>query len=148
MSAVVLNASSVFPRSYVFLNKILCFTSFVKNKKASIIILLGKEMADLREIFAKNLKKNRRICGFSQAKLAEMAGVSTHHIAMIELKRNFPTSDLMERIAKALNIKVYELFLESDSLPSDLEKLRLQIKDDFKQAFDEYILNLLKSTTP
>jgi DNA-binding XRE family transcriptional regulator len=47
-------------------------------------------MSQPRDIFAKNLKKNRRKCGFSQAKLADKVNVSTHHIAMIELARNFP----------------------------------------------------------
>ena len=69
-------------------------------------------MASLREVFVENLKKKRRFCGISQAKLAEMAEVSTHHIAMIEIGRNFPTTELIERIAKALKIEAYELFVD------------------------------------
>jgi len=92
-------------------------------------------MARPRDIFAQNLKKKRKICGFSQAKLAEKVNVSTHHIAMIELARNFPTSELMERIADALDIKIYELFLENQSLNEELEQLRRNIKDDIKELF-------------
>jgi len=42
----------------------------------------------LREIFSKNLRKNRRKCGFSQEKLAEKAGISTQYLAMMEIARN------------------------------------------------------------
>lgn len=96
-------------------------------------------MANLKEIFAKNLKEKRRKSGFTQAKLAEKVDVSTHHIAMIEIGRNFPTAELIERIANTLKIEVYELFLKKALSPSkDLEHLRLQIKNDMKQLFKEY----------
>jgi len=80
-------------------------------------------MTSLREIFAHNLKKYRRNCGFSQSKLAEMVGVSTHHIAMIEIARNYPAMDLVERLAIALNIEIYELFIDSLSGPGQMERL-------------------------
>ena len=96
-------------------------------------------MAKLREIFAKNLKEKRRICGFSQAALAEKVNVSTHHIAMIELARNFPTSELIERIANALNIEYFELFLEKNhSRNVELDNLRKAIKGDMQELLDNY----------
>lgn len=98
-------------------------------------------MAQPKKIFAKNLRENRRKCGFSQEKLAEKVNVSTHHIAMIEIARNFPTSELIERIANALNVKICELFIESYSASEELEKLRMEIKSDMKQLFDEFIEN-------
>ena len=80
-------------------------------------------MANLRETFAYNLKKYRRNCGFSQGKLAEMVDVSTHHIAMMEIARNYPAMDLVERLANVLNIEVYELFLGTTSSPEEMERL-------------------------
>ena len=68
-------------------------------------------MARLQDIFVKNLKKHRRKSGFTQAQLAEKVNVSTHHIGMIELSRNYPTLALVERITDALGIEVYELFI-------------------------------------
>ena len=78
-------------------------------------------MAQLRETLAYNLKENRRKCGFTQAQLAEKVNVSTHHIAMIEIARNYPTLELAERIADALDIEVYELFLKEPT-PKDALK--------------------------
>ena len=101
--------------------------------------LLGNYMARLREIFANNLKEKRQKCGFSQAKLAELVNVSTHHIAMIEITRNFPTTDLIERIANALNIQIYELFIEEENSPyKEFGQLRKEIRDDMKQLLSEY----------
>jgi transcriptional regulator with XRE-family HTH domain len=80
-------------------------------------------MTNLREIFAHNLKKKRQNCGFSQAKLAEMVSVSTHHIATIETARNYPTLDLVERMANALDIEIYEFFINPLSTPEEMERL-------------------------
>jgi transcriptional regulator with XRE-family HTH domain len=90
-----------------------------------------------QSIFVQNLKKHRRNCGFTQEQLAEKVNVSTHHIGMIESSRNNPTLDLVERIATALNIKVYELFMDPLSPNEELERLRLEIRDDMKQLLGE-----------
>ena len=97
-------------------------------------------MASLREIFIENLKKKRRNCGLSQAKLAEITEVSTHHIAMIEIGRNFPTTELIERIANALNIAAFELFVdETCPAKSEFEQLRNEIKGDIQQLLADFL---------
>ena len=98
----------------------------------------------LREIFAKNLRENRRRCGFSQEKLAEKAEISTQYLAMMEIARKFPTSEVLERIAAALNIKVYELFLIDYSPREELELLRQDIMREMKQTFGGIIEQALK----
>ena len=80
-------------------------------------------MTNLREIFAYNLKANRQKSGLTQAKLAEKVGVSTHHIAMIEIARHYPTMKLVERIADSLNIEIYELFVVKPSPENAMERL-------------------------
>ncbi|MDR0377094.1 MAG: helix-turn-helix transcriptional regulator [Spirochaetaceae bacterium] len=95
-------------------------------------------MERLGEIFAKNMKEYRRKSGLTQEKLAEKVDVSTHHIGMIEIARSFPTLDLVQRIAGALNIESYRLFMESYSTDEKLERLRQEIKGDMKQLLDEY----------
>ena len=52
---------------------------------------------------------------------------------MLEMGRNFPATDLIERIAKALNIEMYELFVESLSPAKELEKLRNEIMLEIKK---------------
>ena len=97
-------------------------------------------MTNVREIFAKNLKKNRRKCGFSQEILAEKAEVSTHYISMIELARNFPKSEVIGRLANALKIEVHELFLSPRSTTDEMEKFQQSIINVIKQTVSESVL--------
>jgi hypothetical protein len=45
----------------------------------------------------------------------------------------------VERIANALNIEIYELFLESHSPDVKLDRLRQDIRSDTKQLLDEFL---------
>jgi len=103
-----------------------------------------EEAAPLREIFAKNLRENRRKCGFSQEKLAEKAGISTQYLAMMEIARKFPTSEVLERLAGAMDIKVYELFLMDHSPREELELLRKDIICEMRQTFTEIMKQAIK----
>jgi transcriptional regulator with XRE-family HTH domain len=91
-------------------------------------------MARLKETFAYNLKEKRRKSGLSQTNLAEKVYVSTHHIAMIEIARNFPTLDLVERIADVLNIEVYELFIDPLSPHEELQRLYQTVANDIEKV--------------
>jgi len=103
-------------------------------------------MTNLREIFAHNLKKKRQNCGFSQAKLAEMVNVSVHHIATIETARNYPTLDLVERMANALNIEIYELFINPLSPPEEMERLYETVAKNIDQLIGESLDRLSQTT--
>jgi transcriptional regulator with XRE-family HTH domain len=96
-------------------------------------------MISLREIFAYNLKKKRQNCGLSQAKLAEMVNVSTHHIATIETTRNYPTLDLVERMAHALDIEIYELFIDPLSPHEEMERLYQTVAKNIEQVVSEAV---------
>ena len=96
-------------------------------------------MANIRDILANNLKKNRRKCGVSQAKLGEMAGISTQYIAMIELSKQFPTPEVIERIATALGIEAYELFSVPPSPESSMERLHKDIIKEIREVIVEVL---------
>jgi transcriptional regulator with XRE-family HTH domain len=70
------------------------------------------EVVDSRSLFARNLKKYRLTLRFSQKALAGLVGCSTTLIGNIEIKKRFPSVDTLDRIAKALNVKVADLFTE------------------------------------
>jgi len=96
---------------------------------------------NIRETFARNLRENRRKSGLTQAQLAEKAEVSTHYIALIELARNIPKVETIERFAKALNIEIYELFIVPLSPAMEMKKIKESIiadlKDIVKESVDE-----------
>ena len=98
-------------------------------------------MAGIREILANNIKENRRRYGFSQDKLAELAGISSQYLATVETCRKFPTPEVLDRLAKALNIETHELFTFASTPQKELEKLRQDIIGEvvttIKQSFAE-----------
>jgi transcriptional regulator with XRE-family HTH domain len=96
-------------------------------------------MANIRDILAGNIRENRRKCGFSQEKLAERAGLSPQYVAMIELSRKFPTPDVLDRMAGALNIETYQLFAVPPAPNEAIEQLRQDIRDDIRQVFSELV---------
>jgi transcriptional regulator with XRE-family HTH domain len=96
-------------------------------------------MTNLRAIFAHNLKAKRKKCGFTQAKLAEKVGVSTHHIAMIEIARHYPTLELVERIANTLDIEIYELFIVKPTPENAMERLHDSLVGNIEKVIADAI---------
>jgi transcriptional regulator with XRE-family HTH domain len=94
-------------------------------------------MAHIREILAFNLKKYRKILGLTQPQLAEKADVSTHYIAMIETCNKYPKPEMLERIAKALEIEPNQLFSTADTYDEALERLHQTIITDMQQALKD-----------
>jgi len=106
-----------------------------------------EKAASIREILAKNLREHRRKCGLSQEKLAEKVGISTQYLAMIEIARKFPASEVLERLAKAMYINVYELFLIDHSPREELELIRQEIINEIKQTFSAVVEKALISVS-
>ena len=63
-----------------------------------------------QELFIINLKDFRKTRKISQSKLAELCESSQAYIAEIEVGKKFPSPEMIERIACALNIESYCLF--------------------------------------
>ena len=67
---------------------------------------MSKEISTI----AKNIKKYRDKMGISQDKLSKLAGISLHTITKIESGATpDPRIETVKKIAKALNITVYNL---------------------------------------
>jgi transcriptional regulator with XRE-family HTH domain len=71
----------------------------------------GKE---LRAIFGNNVKVYRNRRNWSQADLAENANISINFLGDIERGKKWPHPDTLTKLADALEIKVFELFMEED----------------------------------
>jgi len=63
-----------------------------------------------QELFIINLKDYRKTRGISQSKLAELCDSSQAYIAEIEVGKKFPSPEMIERIAAALDLESYCLF--------------------------------------
>lgn len=69
---------------------------------------------DIVRVFAKNLKKYRTEKGVSQEKFAEMCGMHRTYISAIECCRRSISLENVQRIADALEIDTYKMFVEGD----------------------------------
>jgi len=96
-------------------------------------------MTSLRKLLAFNIKENRRELGLTQEKLAEKTDLSTQYIAMIELSRKFPSPEVLERLAFALEVDTPELFSISPSLDVAAQKLRRAILADLEQTVGDTV---------
>ena len=96
-------------------------------------------MTNLRKLLAGNIKKRRKSIGISQTILAEKVGTSTHYIGQIEQCKKFPSSEMLERIAEALEMDSPELFstqvftdeaikIVQDKVQADLDEVSISIK--------------------
>jgi transcriptional regulator with XRE-family HTH domain len=63
-----------------------------------------------QELFIINLKDFRKTRKISQSRLAELCGSTQAYIAEIEVGKKFPSPDMVERIASALEVESYCLF--------------------------------------
>jgi len=99
-------------------------------------------MTDCRQLLAKNMKKYRELSGISQMALAEKVGCSITFIGNIEINRRFPSPNNINRIAKALNVKVSDLFAEQE--PESMKKmtskkeLKSKLERLMNKAIDEH----------
>ena len=77
--------------------------------------------SELKVVFSENLKKYRK-GKFTQETLAEKIGVSSQNINDIEGKRRFPRLETLVKLAAALNVEVYQLFVPQDKEPVAIKK--------------------------
>ncbi|MCL2244821.1 MAG: helix-turn-helix domain-containing protein [Treponema sp.] len=77
----------------------------------------------IRRILSVNIKNYRKVLGYSQEKLAEKAGLSAQTLNDIEGFRRWISSKTMTKLAKALHIEEYQLFLpENENFTKEFQK--------------------------
>jgi transcriptional regulator with XRE-family HTH domain len=104
---------------------------------------------EMMKVFAFNMKKYRKKRRFSQMKLAEALDTSTSYIGEIEINSRVPSMDMVERIAKALNVEPFRLFVDDvvrnggESPPADdyLECLTTIERQDLTQRLLSRVAN-------
>ena len=103
------------------------------------------EIKGIREVLATNIKEYRRKLGMTQEELAEKANVSTHYIAMIETCKKYPKPEMLEHIAKTLDIEPYKLFSVVSDPNEPLQQLYQKITTDMKHIVDEAVEKVINS---
>ncbi|MDR2716508.1 MAG: helix-turn-helix domain-containing protein [Treponema sp.] len=101
-------------------------------------------MTDIRSLLSNNIKKRREFLGISQAALAEGVETSTHYISQIERKIKFPSPEMLERIAVALEFDTPELFSVAPFPPEALKEFQEGVKADIS-SIESRLENLMWS---
>ena len=97
-------------------------------------------MTNLRQLLGTNIKIYRNACGISQSKLAERVDTATNYISAIEAGRRFPSVEMLEKIALALEIDTPELFsVKNVQISIEKREIEEQIWLNIGQNLSNYI---------
>ncbi|MDR1419129.1 MAG: helix-turn-helix domain-containing protein [Treponema sp.] len=102
----------------------------------------------LRDIFIVNLKKTRKEKRVSQMKLAEMCNTAASYIGEIETGRKFPSVEMMEKIAGALDIEAYRLFVDGSAANKNNQKTAAyfsRLPPESRQFLLDNIMNAVRT---
>ena len=103
---------------------------------------MKKKIIGIRQVLALNLKKNRQKCGLTQEKLAEKAGISAHYLAMVEVAKKFPTPEMLDKLAQALEIDAVQLF----DISATPEGALLHLEQSIISNIEQIVSNTIKQT--
>ncbi len=71
---------------------------------------------DIVKVFASNLKRYRTQKGLSQRTFSEISGLHRTYISAIERERRSIALENVQKIADALEVDTYLLFIDEDTL--------------------------------
>ena len=103
----------------------------------------------IRNIIAKNVKKYRKMNLLTQEELAEAADVSNTYIANIECGQTWISDKTLEKIANALHLEVYLLFIPETEISSNLIENRQRMIEYLKsreKELGDYVKNFFSTT--
>lgn len=98
---------------------------------------------DLRNVFIMNLKRVRKEKKISQMRLAELCESSTSYIGEIEIGQKFPSIEMIEKIARALEVRPFLLFLDTQDamLFSDEDfRKRRALMEKIQKSVEEIVM--------
>lgn len=103
---------------------------------------------NLKVLFGRKIKDYRKRKCYTQAQLAELVNVDDKHISCIESGKNFPSPDLIERFAKALELEPKDLFefyhlQDPKDLKSEIVSMLDNISDEELVLVYKYIRTFL-----
>jgi transcriptional regulator with XRE-family HTH domain len=98
----------------------------------------------LRETLSQNIKKFRETQGLTQEKLSEKAGISANMINDIEGCRSWGSDKTLVKLASALRVETYRLFIPLTltdnelikTITADLAHDLSKIRKDFNSSFE------------
>ena len=99
-------------------------------------------MSNLKELLGKRIKEIRLSKSMTQEDLSELTDIGTSSISKIESGYFHPTDENLEKIAKALEVEPYKLYMFNHN--KNKEDLLLEIENYVHRANDEELKLIYK----
>ena len=96
-------------------------------------------MDNIRTVLGKNIRNLRKQTGWTQEQLAEKAGISVPFMTQIELAHKTASLDVIENIARALDVSYTQLFKTEISEDKDIAYNLYLLEKDLVQSVTEKI---------
>jgi len=97
----------------------------------------------IKDALGKTIKFLRFRRGLSQADLAEKADISITFLSTIERGLKFPQPNILSKLAKALDVEVFELF-KPDFVPPDSKDMMSRLSEDITKNVNMTIADVFK----
>jgi transcriptional regulator with XRE-family HTH domain len=91
-------------------------------------------LSSLHLLFGEAVRRWRQERGFNQERLAELVGLSTSMIGMIERGEKNTTLESVQRLSDALSVEVRDFFFSSEDDPPSHRHLLFAIAEILKRA--------------
>ena len=96
-------------------------------------------MTNIRSVLSYNMKSRRKALGLSQIDLAEKTGSAANYISKIEAERQFPSVEMIEKLADALQMDTVELFSPSNQQKSRIRQEKQALMERISDEIDLFI---------
>lgn len=100
-------------------------------------------MSQIKKLLGKRIKEIRISRGLTQEQLSEVTNIGAPSISKIESGVYHPTDDNLERIAHALDVEPYKLYMFN--YLKDAKELRNEINSILSKANDDEIRRIYKA---
>jgi len=88
-------------------------------------------MKNTKELLGARIREIRKSRGMTQEQLAEVINVEQKHVSRIEVGKNYPTIDRLEKIAEALDVSMMTFFdfMHLDDATEYEKNMEVMLKD-------------------
>lgn len=103
---------------------------------------------NIKTLFGRRIKEYRKKRDLTQSELAELVNVDNKHISCIESGKNFPSPDLIERLATYLEVEPKDLFefyylQDTDDLKTDIISMLDKLNEEELSLTHKYVRTFL-----
>lgn len=107
-------------------------------------------MKNTKELLGARIREIRKSRGLTQEQLAEIIDVEQKHVSRIEVGKNYPTIDRLEKIAEALDVSMMTFFDfmhldDADECAQGIEEMIKKLDEDSQRLAYKIFKGIVKS---